>query len=338
MTCRYCGGSFEKEVVPYGTKYDLRKLKVLIESDPNSTVVFYGGEPLVNREFISNFTREIRAKRYGVQTNGTLVRLLKQEVWKRMDFALLSIDGREETTDKMRGRGIYSTVVRNAKYLKELGLELIARMTVTEHSDIYEDVTHLLSLGLFDKIHWQLNVVWTEKWNVKEWSTRNYIPGIERLMELFMKNLMEGRVLKIIPILGVLSSHYFEGYRGSPCGAGYGSVSITPDGRVLSCPIAVREKWAELGTVEEFKLYEEPLPEECRNCKFNRYCGGRCYYSSQEKYWGEEGFQDVDEITKKYLCIVLKYIPVIDEALRKGIIKREMLYYDPKEDSTEVVP
>ncbi|MBW9140844.1 MAG: radical SAM/SPASM domain-containing protein [Candidatus Aramenus sp.] len=338
LVCDYCGGSFPKDVVPWKIGYSIEKLKKLIESDPEATVVFYGGEPLNNPKFIMDFIDRVRAKRIGIQTNGTLVKLLPQKYWKKINVALMSIDGRPEITDKHRGKGIYKVVTENTRLLKSLGVETIARMTVTEDTDIYEDVAHLLSLGIFDKVHWQLNVVWTERWNVEKWAKESYLPGIKKLVELFVDNVQRGKVVKIIPILGVISAHYFESYRGSPCGAGYKSVTVTPEGRILSCPIAVREKWAELGTLDGFKLLEDPLPDECKRCEFKRYCGGRCLYASKEKFWGEEGFKVVDQITKEYLRIVLSSIPEIEHAIKKGAIRLSDLNYDPTMDSTEVIP
>ncbi|QKR00366.1 radical SAM/SPASM domain-containing protein [Metallosphaera tengchongensis] len=339
LVCDYCGGSFEKTVVPWSVKYDIKKIKGLIERDPKPTVIFYGGEPLSNPKFIETFMDEIKATRYGIQTNGTLVKLLPENYWRRINVALLSIDGRREVTDKHRGKGIYDRVIKNAGYLKSLGVETIARMTVTMDSDILMEVSHLLETGVFDKIHWQLNIVWTDRWDVETWSKNVYLPGIRSLVDLFASNLERGKVLKIIPILGVISAHYFGGYRGSPCGAGYNSVSVTTDGRILSCPIAVREKWAELGDVNSgFSLMDEPLPKECMNCEFKRYCGGRCLYASKEKYWGEEGFKITDEINKEYLRTVLSLIPKIDQLLKKGVISLSDLRYDPTQDSTEVIP
>jgi len=211
-------------------------------------------------------------------------------------------------------------------------------MAVTEDSDIYEEVMHLLSLGVFDKVHWQLNVIWSERWNFEEWAYRSYLPGIKKLVDYFLSQLKQGKVVKIIPILGVISAYFFKKYRGSPCGAGYESVSITTDGRVLSCPIAVREKWAELGTLDSFRLLEDPLPEECKRCEYRDYCGGRCLYAMKEKYWGEEGFKVVDEVTKEYLRTVLSIIPEIKELIKQGVIRLSDLYYNPTDDSTEVIP
>ncbi|AWR96486.1 TIGR04084 family radical SAM/SPASM domain-containing protein [Acidianus sulfidivorans JP7] len=338
LVCDYCGGSFPKNIVPWKTEYNINYIKKLVESDNNATVIFYGGEPLSNPKFIMDFMNNVKAKRYGIQTNGTLVKLLPEEYWKRMDLALISIDGRKETTDKHRGKHIYDTVVKNTKYLKSLGIETIARMTVTQDSDIYEDVMHLINLNLFDKIHWQLNVIWTEKWDVKSWSLR-YLEGIKRLTEYFLEKLKEGKIIKIIPILGIISAHYFEAYRGSPCGAGYKSVAVTTDGRILSCPIAVREEWAVLGNVKSgYKLLEDPLPDICKKCEVKNYCGGRCLYSMKENYWGEQGFLEVDEITKKYIKIVISIIPEIDKLITNGVIRLSDLKYDPTLDSTEVIP
>jgi putative peptide-modifying radical SAM enzyme len=339
LKCDYCGGSFPKDVVPWNVKYDIDKLKNLIERDPEATVILYGGEPLSNPKFIMKVLDYIKAKRYGIQTNGTLIKLLPENYWKKINVALLSIDGRKEITEKHRGKHIYDIVVKNAGYLKSLGLETIARMTVTQDSDIFKEVTHLLSLGIFDKIHWQLNVIWSDKWNVEKWAKESYLPGIKKLVDLFLEELKKGKVLKIVPILGVLSAYFFGGYKGSPCGAGYKSVSVTTDGRILSCPVAVWENWAVLGNVSSgFKLLEDPLPEICRKCEFKEYCGGRCLYSMKENYWGEEGFREVDEITKEYLKTVLSIIPTIKELIEQGIIKLSDLKYDPTLDSTEVIP
>ena len=153
-----------------------------------------------------------------------------------------------------------------------------------------------------------------------------------------MNELRKGKVVKIVPFLGVLSAHFFKKYRGVACGAGYESVAVSTDGRVLSCPIAVREKWAELGNLKSFRLLDEPLPEECRTCEYKHYCGGRCLYAIKEKYWGEEGFKVVDEVTKEYLKIVLSHVDEIIELIKEGVFKLSDLYYDPTEDSTEVIP
>ncbi len=283
----------------------------------------------------------IKAKRFGIQTNGTLVNLLPRDYWRRMDVVLLSIDGREIVTDANRGRGVYRAVVNAFNYLRNIGIKrLIARMTVTELTDIYDDVTHLLNLG-FDYVHWQLNVIWTRKWDVMVWANNNYLPGIKKLTDLFLKNAEKGRVLGIVPILGILNAYLFRPYEGPPCGAGYRAVAVSTDGRVLACPIAVREGWAVLGDVNNgFRLMEIRLPEMCMKCEFRPYCGGRCLYALMEgeKYWGKDGVEAVDYVTRETIRTVLTIAPQIKELMNKGIINSNELIYDPILDSTEIIP
>ncbi len=339
LRCKYCGGSFDSKTVPYEESYDLDKLKELIEDDRDPTIIFYGGEPLVNYRYIMDVMDRIEFARFGIQTNGVLYKLLPEKYWRRLNVVLLSIDGREHITDAMRGKGVYKRVIEAATYVKNMGIETIARMTVTEKTDIYEDVTHLLEKGLFDKIHWQLNVVWTERWNFIEWARSSYLPGIRKLMDYFMINLERGEVLKIIPFLGVISSHYFPTLRGVACGAGYSSITVSTDGRIISCPIAVNEHWSEIGHINDgFRLVYDDYPEECKDCQYLRYCGGRCLYANKERYWGEDGWREIDQVTKEYLGIVLSEIDRINELVRSNIIKLEDLKYDPTKDSTEVIP
>ncbi|GAB6946339.1 radical SAM/SPASM domain-containing protein [Vulcanisaeta sp. JCM 16161] len=341
LKCSYCGGSFEPRVVPWRVTYNADKLKRLIEGDADATVIFYGGEPLLNPRFIMWVMDNIRARRFGIQTNGTLVNLLPRDYWKRMDVVLLSIDGRESVTDANRGVGVYRAVVNAFNYLRSIGVRrIIARMTVTELTDIYDDVTHLLNLG-FDYVHWQLNVIWTSKWDVRAWADSNYLPGIKRLVNLFLRNAEEGRVLGIVPILGVLNAYLFKPYEGPPCGAGYRAVAVSTDGRILACPIAVREDWSVLGHVDTgFKLMNIQLPEMCMKCEYRPYCGGRCLYAMMEgeKYWGKDGVLAVDYVTRGTIKTILSIAPRIKELINNGVIKTEDITYDPILDSTEVIP
>jgi putative peptide-modifying radical SAM enzyme len=341
LRCTYCGGSFSPNIVPWRVTYNLEALKKLIEKDENATVIFYGGEPLLNPGFIMKVMDNVKVRRFGIQTNGTLINLLPRDYWERMDVVLLSIDGREEVTDANRGNGVYKRAMKAVSYLRDAGVKrLIARMTVTQLTDIYTDVTHLLNLG-FDYVHWQLNVIWTEKWDVLDWAIRSYLPGIRRLVNLFLENARKGTVLGIVPILGILNAHFFTTYEGPPCGAGYKAVAISTDGRVLACPIAVREDWAVLGNVSTgFKLMSIELPDKCQKCEYRRYCGGRCLYAIMEEknYWGEDGVEAVDYITRETIREVLNIVPEIEQLMQQGIIKREQLIYDPTLDSTEVIP
>jgi len=336
LKCRYCGGSFSRNLVPWKVLYDIKELTNFIEEDPNATIIFYGGEPLLNIQFIKDVIERVPAKRFGIQTNGLLVEKLKPEYWKEMEVVLLSIDGVEKVTDYYRGRGVYRRVLKAAHYLSKIGFEgdLIARMTVSEKSDIYRDVTHLLSLGIFNHVHWQLDVIWSPPWdNFTMWVKYSYLPGILRLTKLWKMSFNEETPLGIAPFLGIAKRARYGGPT-PPCGAGQDAFSILTNGRILACPIAVDVSWAYLGHIKtnspQDLVGKISIGEPCTSCKYFRYCGGRCLYAYKERYWGESGFKSICNITKRTIDMVLN---CLDKDTPNNAFT-----YPPFNNSIEIIP
>ncbi|MEZ0346701.1 MAG: TIGR04084 family radical SAM/SPASM domain-containing protein [Infirmifilum sp.] len=343
LKCDYCGGSFPKEKVPWTTTYDPMLLKNIVERDEDAIVAFYGGEPLLNAKLIMWIMDNVKAKHFVIQTNGTLPHLLPDSYWLRFDTVLLSIDGRENLTDKHRGKGVHTRVLQTAKHLREIGFkgDLIARMTVTEDTDIETDVTYLLSLNLFDHVHWQLDVVWSDRWkNFQEWRDRSYLPGLRKLIQKWVLGIKKGKVLGIAPFKAIASQAIFGAvYTAPPCGSGSNSVSILTNGRITACPIAINEQWAHIGDIDKgFVTSNNMISEPCTSCPYYRYCGGRCLYAYKERYWGDSGFREVCKATKELVKLVLSAVPSVIEALDKGLIKRSELYYPPFNNTVEIIP
>lgn len=343
LKCDYCGGSFNPKKVPWKINYNLERLKDIIERDKEAVIAFYGGEPLLNPQAIKWIMDNVKARHFVIQTNGIAYKLLTDDYWKRFDTILLSIDGRQEITDKHRGRGVYRRVLEAAQHLRDIGFkgDLIARMTVTQDSDIYTEVLHLLSLNLFNHVHWQLDVVWSDRWeNFKVWREKTYIPGLIKLLEYWVSNIREGRVLGIAPFKAIASKAIFGGnYVAPPCGSGVNSVSILTSGKITACPIAVEEEWANLGDITKgFKLKTNLIEAPCNTCPYFRYCGGRCLYAYKERYWGDEGFREICSASKVLIKLVLSTIPLLLENLDNGNISIEDLYYPPFNNTVEIIP
>ena len=345
LKCKYCGGSFPPSLVPWKVEYPLDALKRFIEADEEAIVAFYGGEPLLNHKFIEEVMDNVKARAFVIQTNGTLVSRLKPEYWRKMNTVLLSIDGRKEVTDYYRGKGIYDAVLKAAKYLRQIGFkgDLIARMAVSEQTDIYADVTHLLSLNLFDHVHWQLDVVWSNRWkDFKGWVEKSYKPGLRKLFKLWLKNLRRGKVLGIVPFLGVLKSALFGEYRSPPCGAGSDAFAILTNGKILACPIAIDSKWAVVGHISTHTPKDVKnsvlIGEPCKSCEVYFYCGGRCLFAYKERYWGDEGFNAICNLNKYLVGMVLSVVDEVAELLSEGVLKVQELYYPPFNNTTEIIP
>ncbi len=344
LRCRYCGGTIPEEVMPHEIQYEIEDLRKFIEKDPDATVAFYGGEPLLRIPLMLRMMDSLPAKRFVIQTNGFFLDKIPRGYLNRLDAILVSIDGREEITDYYRGRGVYRMVVDKVRKIRpHYHGDLIARMAVSEESDIYEEVTHLLSLP-FDHVHWQLNVVWApdDSWHdFDAWVRNSYNPGITRLTELWVENLQKGKILGIVPFLGVIKRMLFGG-EGLPCGAGRDAFAIATDGRVLACPIAGEFEWNELGDIwssEPEKLRNSvDVDEPCKSCDIYPVCGGRCLFANKERLWGEEGFAKICGTVRHLVNEMKRAKSMVEELINRGKFEREDFFYPPFNNTTEIIP
>ncbi len=117
---------------------DLEILYRFLEKDPSPTLTFYGGEPLLCADLIERIVREAPVRRFMMQTNGILLDRLPADIVNRFTTILVSLDGNRDLTDSNRGAGVYDRVMENIRKIRAGGYggELIARMTVTESTDI----------------------------------------------------------------------------------------------------------------------------------------------------------------------------------------------------------
>ncbi len=347
LSCSYCGGSFPPKVVSWRVRYNLQSLRRLITDD--DVVAFYGGEPLLNVNFIKKVIDALgNHNRYVLQTNGILLDKVPPEILHAFDTILVSIDGVEWITDKYRGRGVYERVVKNVRKILSMGYsgDIVARMTINEDSDIYRDVRHLIDLGIFSHVHWQLNLVWTERNSWKDLScciNNNYAPGLRSLLEEWISELKTGNVLGIAPFQGVVKRLLGIDNQAPPCGSGVDSFTILPDGRIISCPIAVSEKWARIGLIGEIERSElqhtyVKIDEPCVSCSYYQVCGGRCLYTHIERLWGEEGFRTICTTSKLLINLITERISDIKNMISNGIVSLDDVIYPKYNNTVEIIP
>jgi len=329
LSCRYCGGSLHG--MPEEITYSSDELQRFIADDDEAVVAFYGGEPLLNSEVIHEFVNKLNASHFVINTNGSFIERLDGIV-HRFDSILLSIDGERKVTDYYRGPRCYDTVMHAVDFLKDQQFkgELIARMSISHHADIYRDVIHLLSI--FPYVHWQLDMVWSALWELPDftkWVHENYFPGIKRLVEIWVESMEQGEILGIVPFLGIVS-RMLHGGSGLFCGSGTRSVTITTDGRILACPIAPEYQWNCMGDIKHgYKAVE--IEQPCKSCADYQLCGGRCLFAHKERLWGEEGFIEMCEVTRFLIRELEKYQSVFKK-------HKDELYYPPFNNTTEIIP
>jgi radical SAM protein with 4Fe4S-binding SPASM domain len=147
---------------PFVSAVETEKIKNFLMKDREPTLVFYGGEPLLQivriKELIDALS-DVPNIKFRMQTNGKLLDKLDTKHLKKIGKILVSIDGSAERTDFNKGAGTYGKVIENLRGIREQGYdgEIVARMCVSGFSDIYEQVMHLVALthcaSVFDGAH-----------------------------------------------------------------------------------------------------------------------------------------------------------------------------------------
>lgn len=356
LNCLYCGNGTNKDIEELAVhvpeiNYDINLIKKFA-GVKKLIVCFYGGEPLYRINLIEEIIPILPNATFCLQTNGLFLKMLKPEIVKRFDTILVSIDGDEKTTDYNRGKGTYKKIIKNVTFIREkCGFkgDLIARMTCSGNNDIYASVNHLLSLGLFDHVHWQLDCEWDSEMNSRyqpsfvHWRDNNYNPGITKLMDEFMENLKKGKVMGIVPFLGLLR-RFMKGekIKRIMCGSGSDAFNLTTGGFINCCPIAPEfDPVADIRN-ENFNhldLYDSQLiGGTCPQCEIFDKCGGRCLYANKDGWWGPEGHKAVCETIFHLVRTLEGKMEEIKNISKDNEKIKDELDYPKYNNSCEIIP
>lgn len=361
LKCRYCYGEALEDTfgdfsfnVDYGLprriSYSLEDLRRFCSLDSDCVIVFYGGEPLLCIEDIKRIMNYVPAKHFIIQTNGIFLDRLDSEYLNQLTAILVSIDGDEELTDFYRGKGVFRKVIDNLHLIRRRGFggEIIARMTVMEHTDIYRQVLWLLDNNefSFNSVHWQLNAgFWSldyQRRNFKEWSMKSYNPGIRRLVKHWVDTMEKrGVVLRLYPFLGVAQS-LLSGETKTllRCGAGWINYAIQTDGTIIPCPSMWGMKDYYIGnisTINPTTLKKIYVGEPCTSCRIYGTCGGRCLYANITKRWNREAYSQVCKTVENMINAIQEKIPKINALIKTGKIRMEDFNY-MKYNGCEIIP
>ena len=361
LRCKYCYvkscedidsdfGEFKVDYnVPVKTSYKIDSLKKFIEKDPKPVLIFYGGEPMLCIDKIKQIMDNVKANQYIIQTNGLNLNKLDSEYVNRLTTIFVSIDGTEKLTDYYRGKGVYKKVIKNINTVRKNGFngEIIARMTLMEETDIYENVKWLLNNPdySFGSIHWQLDGgFWKKDFqrrNFAEWTKNNYIPQLRKLVKFWVDTMeTEGKVLRLYPLLGVMQSLLTGEESPLRCGSGWVNYSIQTDGHINPCPAMSGMKDYYRGHIRNahpLYLKKMHLGHPCTSCKILRECGGRCLYANITKRWSSEAYAVVCNTVKNHIELLKSSLKRVKNLINeKRIVLADFDYF--KYNSCEIIP
>ena len=348
LLCKYCGGG--SDTPPKEIQYSTSDLESFLSKDINPIIEFYGGEPLLRGSRMKAIMDAIPAT-YMIQTNGLLLESVDPSLLARFHTILVSIDGTREVTDRGRGMGVYERVIRNSKILRERGFtgDLIARMTVEEGTDVYENVRHLLDTGLYDHVHWQLSfsMFWRSpdgpSPGLADWIA-GYNSDVSRLVDWWVSEMRQSRrVPGIVPFVGVTGTLLSDKGAALRCGSGIDSFTVMPDGSISACPVAVDFDFSMLGSI--FGSAPDSLPgkamlgEPCLSCELLRICGGRCLFVNRSRWMLIDGGYSLICGTVKHLIGELRNaLPSINGLIANGAVKASDFEYPAINNGCEIIP
>ena len=361
LSCSYCRGKpflpsarEENETnidgdLPLELDYDPKILYRFLEKDPDASLIFYGGEPLLRPDLVCEMVKHAPARRFLVQTNGIFLDRIPREIVNRLDTILVSIDGPRGTTDGSRGEGTYDRVMANVKEIVSNGYhgEIIARMTVTEGTEIVRAVRFLADNPdfSFPSIHWQLDadLAWDHRGRpFASWVARTYNPGILTLIGDWVRRMeADGAVPRWYPFIDPMED-LLTG-RESPlrCGAGHANLTIMTDGSIGPCPcmIGMRDFYlGHIGETDPSGLSMDPdTGTFCTGCSIRTFCGGRCLYAQVLRPWPVDMREVVCGTVENLYRGLSEALPRVQGLIKAGIIGMEDFVH-PRYNGCEIIP
>ena len=308
LRCRYC---FAEEVICSADKSGAEKGIMSVETAKKAVdfliansldrehleMDFFGGEPLLAWETIReavSYSKQQGEKfgksfKFTVTTNGVLLDEEKTAyINNEMSNVVLSLDGRREVNDRMRGKGVYDKVLPKFKKLvnsrtKTGFTDYFIRGTYTSYNlDFADDVLAIAAEGFRNISIEPVTVAKDVPFALKA----EHLPRIkneyDRLFEIAQSNN------------GWTFFHFHIDLHNGPCilkrlrgcGAGNEYIAVMPDGNIFPCHrYAGIDEWKmgninydslDLPIKQYFSKTHIYAKEKCRSCWARFYCGGGC--------------------------------------------------------------
>ena len=314
-------------------------VKSLSKDAEKTEVVFYGGEPLLNRKIIEigndllDEKREIgiiKQLNKMIFTNGSLVTGEVADFFNKNNINVgFSLDGWKEINDKARvsisKKGTFDNTINGYKNLKLAGCNIGISCTVSFHNiDVLEKVMEYFATELEAKFV-SLNPLFdTSRMKLSKKFLEHMADKIIQAYDVSKKyGIYEDRVTKFI-------EPFVKGYiRVVDCAGCGRQLVLAPNGQIGPCHAFLGNKKFFCGSVYDkdfdptknatFQEWSTRSPfnmKECLNCSAISICGGGCPYNSLIR---KQSIYEVDE----RICVLAK--KVLEKIIWEGFenVKRK---------------
>lgn len=309
LRCGYCfadSGTYHGQRSLMSLETGKKALDFLIKASKHRKhieVDFFGGEPLLNfdvcKELVAYGKEQGKLHdkifKFTLTTNGVLLTKEVQDFLNEEGIsAVLSLDGRKETNDRMRqfpnGTGSYDAIVQNFQdFVKTRnGQEYYLRGTYTHHNtDFAADVAHMVDLG-FRELSMEPVVAPAEMdYALTDEDVFAACKEYDKLARHYLSYVQKEDPYNFFHFNVDLSGGPCLPKRLSGCGAGHDYLAISPEGDLYPCHQFVGEEAYKVGTVDtgivnydlcrQFQQSNVLSKEACMRCWARYYCSGGCH-------------------------------------------------------------
>lgn len=308
LRCQYCFA----DTGPFGGKRENMSFEVgkdAIDLLLNNSgqrqqleVDFFGGEPLLNWEVVKRLVEYGEEAAPGLNKNihftlTTNGMALNEDICRYLNekniAVVLSLDGRPEINDAMRGKGTYQQIVPHFQKLLEGRnyANYYLRGTFTSNNlDFCEDAKHLYQLG-FHEMSLEPVVTTEGSYKLTEEMLVEIKSEYERLAEFYLEKKQMGEGFTFFHFEISLDHGPCLPKRLTGCGAGFDYFAVTPSGELYPCHQFVGREAYLMGNVKEgivnqnlrsqFEKATLYKKEGCAGCWSRFYCSGGCHANAE---------------------------------------------------------
>lgn len=354
LKCGYCyanHGTYRSETKLMNFDTAKKCIDKLLSKDYDNTIIFFGGEPLLNFSLLKKIDSYLTIKNLAVKytsiTNGTI---MNDEIQTFIDDKFLnlwiSLDGPKDINDGQRFgsvKSVHDRVVETIDRLQTRKYPLIIKSIVTKKSvnNLIEIVEHISALNIDSLDLKPVKDVSSESEFFM--SDEDYAIYVKKLSDVLVHNinkLANGERIKLISyIFPVLNQMITKTRMIYGCAAGRELMTITADGDVYPC-----EKYVGLDEFHMGNVHDDDFPGEkfnsiretfykiniynsldCNSCWARFFCGGGCHFQSYITHG------DLSRPTKRR-CLEMKSIleallPEIAEIFSDEVKTKNVLNY-----------
>lgn len=285
--CTYCYGDYgHRKGIPDFTTKELLKIIDELKGMGTRILTLHGGESLLRKDFgeILNYAK-LKGFYVSLNSNGTLVPKRIDEL-KCVDNLCISMDGREESNDKNRGKGSFKKAVAAIETARENSIPVVVSATLTK--DNMMDMEYLAELGKEKGFRIQYSILYNsnEVDNSLIMSSREVRRTTKKIYNLkkqgypiyYADNVLRSAVQwpesYDVRYFTKDDSEYTKNLNLVPCYHGKLKYQIDADGRVVTC-------WAH-DAPDAPNIKTLGLKEALRQCSENKNCEYCCFLANNE--------------------------------------------------------